>query len=364
MGFQRRDDPAAKTARVPRRRHGRQERRRTSAHLGPGTPAPGACFRLRSYRARPGHASRQLPDFFGAGTRVSSVDRRAGSFAAPARAGTERLALHARWSMIRPGARQPTREPIGSPAVLAMSERRATCAAVASPAATLVRLRAVPLRQPAPPQPRARPDLARRDGGGPRPGSSRSGATRWAPPLLYTSFVVHPLNAFWVLYRRRTLRMPAWEATQLLLGLTIPPLLAAHFVGTRLAHDWYGQEDVYHRVALVLLGASDRPSVSGSPSCSRRLAPRLHRHPLLASPATLVSARGAGAARRRRPASRARAARLRRRRPRGRARSPPARKARRRLLQQSARLGPSRASGSKRVAGSHPPRRLRRGRSG
>jgi len=77
----------------------------------------------------------------------------------------------------------------------------------------------------------------------------------WRNPLgtaiLYASFVVHPLNAFWVLYRRRTLRMPAWEATQLLLGLTIPPLLAAHFVGTRLAHDWYGQEDAYHRVALV-----------------------------------------------------------------------------------------------------------------
>jgi len=85
----------------------------------------------------------------------------------------------------------------------------------------------------------------------------------WRNPLgtalLYTSFIVHPLNAFWVLYRRRTLRMPAWEATQLLLGLTIPPLLAAHFVGTRLAHDWYGQEDVYHRVALVFWEL--RPSV-------------------------------------------------------------------------------------------------------
>ncbi len=78
----------------------------------------------------------------------------------------------------------------------------------------------------------------------------------WRNPLgtavLYASFIIHPLNAFWVLYRRRTLRMPAWEATQLILGLVIPPLLASHVVGTRLAHDWYGQEDVYHRVALVL----------------------------------------------------------------------------------------------------------------
>ena len=77
----------------------------------------------------------------------------------------------------------------------------------------------------------------------------------WRNPLgtavLYTAFVIHPLNALWSIYRRRTLRMPAWEATQLLLGLTIPALLASHFVGTRLAHDWYGQEDNYHRIALT-----------------------------------------------------------------------------------------------------------------
>ena len=77
----------------------------------------------------------------------------------------------------------------------------------------------------------------------------------WRNPLgtavLYTSFLVHLLNAFWSIYRRRTLRMPAWEATQLLLGLTIPPLLAAHVVGTRLAYAWYGQNDPYHRIALA-----------------------------------------------------------------------------------------------------------------
>ena len=77
----------------------------------------------------------------------------------------------------------------------------------------------------------------------------------WRNPLgtavLYTAFVIHPLNALWSIYRRRTLRMPAWEAMQLLLGLTIPALLASHFVGTRLAHDWYGQEDNYRRIALA-----------------------------------------------------------------------------------------------------------------
>ena len=78
----------------------------------------------------------------------------------------------------------------------------------------------------------------------------------WRNPLgtaaLYTSLVVHPLLALWSLYRRRTLRMPAWEATQVLLGLAIPPLLAAHIVGTRLAYEWYGQVDSYPRVVLSL----------------------------------------------------------------------------------------------------------------
>ena len=69
--------------------------------------------------------------------------------------------------------------------------------------------------------------------------------------ILYASFVVHPLNAFWSIYRRRTLRMPRWEATQICLGLAIPALLVSHAVGTRLAYEWFGQEDRYHRLVLI-----------------------------------------------------------------------------------------------------------------
>ena len=69
--------------------------------------------------------------------------------------------------------------------------------------------------------------------------------------LLYAAFVVHPLNAFWSIYRRRTLRMPAWEATQICLGLLVPALLASHMVGTRLAFEAFGQEDRYHRLMLI-----------------------------------------------------------------------------------------------------------------
>jgi adenylate cyclase len=74
------------------------------------------------------------------------------------------------------------------------------------------------------------------------------------PPVtlsLYGSLLVHIALAFVSLYRRRSLRMPVWEAAQLLLGLSIPPLLLFHILGTRLAHVIYGLEDTYTYVLLV-----------------------------------------------------------------------------------------------------------------
>src|ERR1700741_3709603 len=52
---------------------------------------------------------------------------------------------------------------------------------------------------------------------------------------LYGAIVIHGVLALWVLYERRTLRMPAWEATQYALGLVLPALLIVHVVGTRIA---------------------------------------------------------------------------------------------------------------------------------
>jgi adenylate cyclase len=76
----------------------------------------------------------------------------------------------------------------------------------------------------------------------------------WRHPLatlaLYGSLVVHVTLAFRSLYRRRTLRMPAWEALQLVLGLAIPLGLIAHIVGTRLAFEWFGRVDSYPRLLL------------------------------------------------------------------------------------------------------------------
>lgn len=51
--------------------------------------------------------------------------------------------------------------------------------------------------------------------------------------LLYGSMGVHAFCALAALARRRHYRMPAWEATQILLGLAIPYLLLVHIVNTR-----------------------------------------------------------------------------------------------------------------------------------
>lgn len=70
--------------------------------------------------------------------------------------------------------------------------------------------------------------------------------------LLYGSFLIHASLAFRSLYRRRSLRMPGWEAAQLLLGLAIPPLLWEHVVGTRISYSLSGSTDDYAHVLAVL----------------------------------------------------------------------------------------------------------------
>jgi len=73
---------------------------------------------------------------------------------------------------------------------------------------------------------------------------------------LYTSLLTHFFLALWSLYQRRHLRIPLWEALQLTLGLSIPPLLSLHFVGTRMTHEWFGVEDSYTLLVLTLWHAS------------------------------------------------------------------------------------------------------------
>src|SRR5438094_4499906 len=70
--------------------------------------------------------------------------------------------------------------------------------------------------------------------------------------VLYGSLLTHFALALVSLYRRTTLRMPAWEAVQLVLGLAVPPLLIAHVVGTRFSWLLLGHHISYERVVGVL----------------------------------------------------------------------------------------------------------------
>jgi adenylate cyclase len=81
-------------------------------------------------------------------------------------------------------------------------------------------------------------------------------AVWWRSPagtiLLYGSLLTHFVLALVALYRRTTLRMPAWEAAQLVLGLAIPPLLISHVVGTRLTWTLLGHNIDYERIVGLL----------------------------------------------------------------------------------------------------------------
>ena len=58
-----------------------------------------------------------------------------------------------------------------------------------------------------------------------------------SPPgvaILYVSLTTHMGLGFWALYERRQFRWTRLEATQLVLGLSIPFLLADHVIGSAL----------------------------------------------------------------------------------------------------------------------------------
>ena len=69
--------------------------------------------------------------------------------------------------------------------------------------------------------------------------------TQVGASVLYSSFLVHALLGLYALYRRRHLRIPAGEAWQLALGLTIPFLLITHAAGIRFGEFQYVRESGY-----------------------------------------------------------------------------------------------------------------------
>lgn len=74
----------------------------------------------------------------------------------------------------------------------------------------------------------------------------------FASILLYGSLATHLALALWSVFQRRSLRMPVWQALQLILGLMIPPLLAIHIIGTRLASMLYDVQDSYTYELLII----------------------------------------------------------------------------------------------------------------
>jgi adenylate cyclase len=70
--------------------------------------------------------------------------------------------------------------------------------------------------------------------------------------LLYGALLTHFALALVSLYRRTTLRMPVWEAAQLVFGLCVPPLLISHIIGTRFSWFLAAQNIRYERVVGVL----------------------------------------------------------------------------------------------------------------
>jgi adenylate cyclase len=74
-----------------------------------------------------------------------------------------------------------------------------------------------------------------------------------SPPgaaLLYLSVLTHMSLGFWALYARRHFRWTRLEATQLVLGISIPFLLADHLIGTRVALSQFGLEKGYDQELL------------------------------------------------------------------------------------------------------------------
>src|SRR5260370_4148731 len=76
----------------------------------------------------------------------------------------------------------------------------------------------------------------------------------WASPLggffLYGAFAIHYSLALRALWLRRSLKMPVAEATQLVLGFSIPFFLTDHVLQTRVADTFFGADYGYYSTVL------------------------------------------------------------------------------------------------------------------
>ena len=63
--------------------------------------------------------------------------------------------------------------------------------------------------------------------------------------VLYTAILLHGGLGIWALYQRREFRWRAMEPLQLVLGLSVPALIASHIIGARLAHALFEHQKLY-----------------------------------------------------------------------------------------------------------------------
>ena len=66
--------------------------------------------------------------------------------------------------------------------------------------------------------------------------------------VFYSAVLVHGGLGIWALYERRQFRWKAIEPLQLVLGLSIPALIAAHVIVTRLGFTLFGTSKLYPQV--------------------------------------------------------------------------------------------------------------------
>ncbi|HET7884628.1 MAG TPA: adenylate/guanylate cyclase domain-containing protein [Bradyrhizobium sp.] len=66
--------------------------------------------------------------------------------------------------------------------------------------------------------------------------------------VFYAAVLIHGGLGIWALYERRQFRWKAIEPLQLVLGLSIPALIAAHVIGVRLGHTLFGLDRFYPQV--------------------------------------------------------------------------------------------------------------------
>jgi adenylate cyclase len=70
--------------------------------------------------------------------------------------------------------------------------------------------------------------------------------------LLGGAALVHVTIVLWSLYRRQTLRMPAWQISQTVLGLLIPFMLIGHVLASRGLHEVFGAQGNYYTELAAL----------------------------------------------------------------------------------------------------------------